>query len=72
MHFSLKDGWIEKPMAPSESAPQDISNEWSCRYVLTILNFLSNFCILPLVTEVAISPYMISKQSSHIMEMESR
>jgi hypothetical protein len=32
-------------MAPSESAPQELSNEWSCQYVLTILNFLGNFSV---------------------------
>jgi hypothetical protein len=29
--------------------------EWSCQYISTILNFLGNFCVLPLVTEVTIS-----------------
>jgi hypothetical protein len=29
-------------MVPSESAPQELSNEWSCRYVLTIFNFFVN------------------------------
>jgi hypothetical protein len=26
-------------MVPSESAPQELSNEWSCQYVSTILIF---------------------------------
>jgi hypothetical protein len=56
MDFSLGNGRIEKLMVPSESAPQELSNEWSCQYVSTILNFSGNFCVLPLVTEVAISP----------------
>jgi hypothetical protein len=30
-------------MVPSESALQELSNEWSCQYVSTILNFLGNF-----------------------------
>jgi hypothetical protein len=42
-------------MVESESAPQELSNEWSCQYVLTILSFWHNFCVLPLVTEVAIN-----------------
>jgi hypothetical protein len=51
-----------KPLAlysnlPSESASEQLSNEWSCQYVSTILNFDGNFCVPPLVTEVTISPY---------------
>jgi hypothetical protein len=42
-------------MVPSESDPQELSNEWSCLYVSTILNVLGNFCVPPLVTEVTIS-----------------
>jgi hypothetical protein len=26
-------------MVPSESTPQELSNEWSCQYVSTIVNF---------------------------------
>jgi hypothetical protein len=54
MHFLPKNGWIEKLMVPSESAPQELSNEWSCQYVTTILNFWGNFYVPPfaLVTEV--------------------
>jgi hypothetical protein len=37
-------------MVPSESVPRELSNEWSCRYVLTTLNFLGYFCVLSLVT----------------------
>jgi hypothetical protein len=44
-----------KQMVPSESAPQELSKEWSCQYISTILHFLSNFCVPPLVTEVTIS-----------------
>jgi hypothetical protein len=44
-------------MVPSESAPQELSNEWSCQCVSTISNVLGNFRLPPLVTEVAISPY---------------
>jgi hypothetical protein len=29
----------KKLMVPSESTPQELSNEWSCQYVPTILNF---------------------------------
>jgi hypothetical protein len=43
-------------MVPSESAPQELSNEWSCQYISTILKFLVNFYVPPLVTEVATSP----------------
>jgi hypothetical protein len=32
-------------MVPSESAPQELSNEWSCREVSTIINVLGNFCV---------------------------
>jgi hypothetical protein len=46
----------KKVMVPLESTPQELSNEWSCHYVSTILNILGNFCVLPLVTEVTISP----------------
>jgi hypothetical protein len=44
-----ENGWITKQMVPSESAPQELSNEWSCEYVSTILNILGNFCVPPLV-----------------------
>jgi hypothetical protein len=44
-------------MVPSESAPQELSNEWSCQQVSTILNLLGNFCVLPLVREITISPF---------------
>jgi hypothetical protein len=37
-------------MVPSESAPQELSNEWSCQYVSKILIFFI-FCVLPLVTK---------------------
>jgi hypothetical protein len=37
--FSPENVCIEKLMLPSESAPQELSNEWSCQYVSTILNF---------------------------------
>jgi hypothetical protein len=52
MHF-IPENFIGELMVPPESAPQELSNEWSCRYVLIILNFLGNFCVPPLVTEVA-------------------
>jgi hypothetical protein len=38
--FSQKN-CIEKLMVPSESAPQELSNEWSCQYISTILIFLA-------------------------------
>jgi hypothetical protein len=28
-----------------ESAPRELSNEWSCQYVLTIFNFFGNYCV---------------------------
>jgi hypothetical protein len=34
-------------MVTSESAPLELSNEWSCQYVLTVLNFGGNFGVLP-------------------------
>jgi hypothetical protein len=43
-------------LVPSESAPRELSNEWSCQYVSTIVNVLGNFCVLPFVMEVNISP----------------
>jgi hypothetical protein len=33
------NGWIEKQMVPSESVPQELSNERSCQYVSRILKF---------------------------------
>jgi hypothetical protein len=30
-----------------DSVPQELSNEWSCQYVSTILNVWGNFCVLP-------------------------
>jgi hypothetical protein len=35
---------IEKIMVPPESAPQELSNEWSCQYVSAILNALGILC----------------------------
>jgi hypothetical protein len=32
-------------MAPSESARKELSNEWSCHNVSTILPFFGNFCV---------------------------
>jgi hypothetical protein len=31
--FSPENGWIVKLMVPSESAPQELSIEWSCQYM---------------------------------------
>jgi hypothetical protein len=36
--------WIEKLMVLSDSAPQELSNEWSCQYVSTISNFGQFLC----------------------------
>jgi hypothetical protein len=49
--------WVNQKttLVPTESASQELSNEWSCQYVLTILNFLGNFCAPPLVTEATIT-----------------
>jgi hypothetical protein len=41
--FFSQNGWIEKLMVPSESAPQELSNEWSCHNVSTILYFFGQF-----------------------------
>jgi hypothetical protein len=46
-----------------DSTSQEPSNEWLCQYFLTILYFLGNFCIPPLVTEVTISPNELKLQS---------
>jgi hypothetical protein len=44
---------FEQLTAPSESVPQELSNEWSCQCVLTISNILGNFSPPPpLVTSV--------------------
>jgi hypothetical protein len=50
-------------MVPSGSAPQELSNEWSCQYVSTILNVWGNYCVAPLATEITISPspFFVSK-----------
>jgi hypothetical protein len=37
----------EKLMVPSESAAQELSNEWSCQYVSTMLHFWGNFDVCP-------------------------
>jgi hypothetical protein len=42
-------------VVPSESDPQEFSNEWSYQYVSTILYFWGNFCVLPLLKEVNMS-----------------
>jgi hypothetical protein len=48
-------------MVPSESAPQELSNDkWSCQFVSTILN-LGKFCVPALATEVTISPERVKK-----------
>jgi hypothetical protein len=39
-------------MVPLESAPQELSNEWSCQYVSIIFNHLDKFCVPLLVREV--------------------
>jgi hypothetical protein len=48
MHFSPENGMI-----PSESASQELSNEW---LGFDNLDLLGNFCVPPLVTEFTISP----------------
>jgi hypothetical protein len=54
MNFFPENGWFEKLMVLSESALQELSDEWSCQYVSAILNCLGNFCVPLLVTEVTI------------------
>jgi hypothetical protein len=49
--FPPENGLIEKLMIPSESAPQELSNEWSYQQVWTILKVLGQFLCL-----VTISP----------------
>jgi hypothetical protein len=46
----------KKLMVSSESAPPELSNEWSCQYVSTVLTIMGNICIPSLVTEITISP----------------
>jgi hypothetical protein len=41
--FSQKIILIGKLMVPSESAPQELSNEWSCQYVSKILKYFGQF-----------------------------
>jgi hypothetical protein len=43
--ISPKKWWIKKLMVPSESAPLELSNEWSCQYVVTNFSFLGSFCV---------------------------
>jgi hypothetical protein len=50
--FHPGNGCVRKLMAPSESTAQELSNEWSCQYLLTILNLFGDFCVPPI--EVAI------------------
>jgi hypothetical protein len=50
--------WIEKPMVPSICAHHELSNEWSCQYVLTILNSLGNSVLPLLVTARSHHPSM--------------
>jgi hypothetical protein len=38
----------KKLMVPSESYPQELSNEWLCQYVLNVLNVGGNFCFFAL------------------------
>jgi hypothetical protein len=52
---AFENDWIEEIMVPSEGAPEELSNEWSRQYVLTILNFWGNFCVPSLETEVTVS-----------------
>jgi hypothetical protein len=52
MHFSPQNDRIEKLMVQSESALEELSNEWSCQNILTISNILDNLCVPPSVTEV--------------------
>jgi hypothetical protein len=52
LHGSL--GHVQ-PIATSESAPQELSNEWSCQNILTILNVLGNFCVPSLMTKTTVS-----------------
>jgi hypothetical protein len=42
---------IGKIMVLSEIAPQELAIEWSCQFVLAILDVLGNFCVPPLVTK---------------------
>jgi hypothetical protein len=53
LYFSPKNGQLEKLMVPSESAPRELSNEWSyqCPYQCgsANLNFWGNFCIPPTI-----------------------
>jgi hypothetical protein len=53
MHFFIRK------IIPSESAPQELSNEWSCQYVSTILNFCAISVSVALVTEVTISTWRV-------------
>jgi hypothetical protein len=49
-YISTQNGSFEKLMVTSESAPQELSNEWSCQYVSIILDVLGNFCVPPKVS----------------------
>jgi hypothetical protein len=45
---------IEKQMVPSESAPQELSNEWSCHLGFDNLRFFGKFLCPAIITEVTI------------------
>jgi hypothetical protein len=36
MHFPPENGWFEKLLLPSQSAAQELSEEWLCQSVSTI------------------------------------
>jgi hypothetical protein len=64
IHFPKKWlKWKTTSMVQSESAPQELSNEWSCQYDSTILIFWGDFCV-PFVTltevTITLSPYYMS------------
>jgi hypothetical protein len=50
-NFPKSDGH-EKLMIPSESAPQELSNEWPCQKVSI---FMGNFCVPPLGRQNSLS-----------------
>jgi hypothetical protein len=47
-------------MVTAGSAPQELSSEWSCQYVSTIIIAWANFCVPPWVTEVTITQSLTS------------
>jgi hypothetical protein len=64
---SENEFFTQKLIVPSESALQELSNEWSCQCGSPIVKcFGGNFCVLPLVTEVTIQASSTWRVNRHL------